>query len=135
MTAHSESNDSVRKLDRMLHAVLVAGLAVSATIIGIGLILSIVQQDTAMIYPDLSTVASDTDYARTEKGGYEAIWSELRRGTADGFLNLGMLILIVTPVLRVIGSLIDFLWIRDRRFAAITLLVLVILAAGVLSGI
>ena len=135
MTVRSESPDAVKSLDRMLHTVLMAGLAVSVVIIGIGLILSIVHKDATVIHPDISTVISETDATVEKNGGYRETWNELHRGTADGFLNLGILILIATPVLRVIGALIDFLRIRDRRFAAITLLVLVILAVGIFSDI
>ena len=135
MAVQSESPDVVKRLDRMLHTVLMAGLTVSVVIIGIGLILSIVHKDATAVHPDIFTVISETDSMVEENVGYREIWSELHRGTADGFLNLGILTLIATPVLRVVGSLIDFLRIHDRRFAVITLLVLVILAVGVLSGI
>jgi uncharacterized membrane protein len=50
------------------------------------------------------------------------------------FLSLGLMILMATPAIRVLGSVIVFLWERDWRYAAITLLVLSVMIASVLLG-
>jgi uncharacterized membrane protein len=58
----------------------------------------------------------------------------LDRLSSSSFLSLGILLLIATPILRVFGSLIEFVVRRDWQYAAVTLLVLIILAASVLVG-
>ncbi|MBP1602740.1 MAG: hypothetical protein H6Q06_2891, partial [Acidobacteria bacterium] len=42
--------------------------------------------------------------------------------------------LIATPILRVLGSFVIFLYERDWRYAGVTLIVLLVLAASLLLG-
>jgi uncharacterized membrane protein len=63
-------------------------------------------------------------------------------GIISGVLNLkgqaiiqfGILLLIATPVLRVIFSAVGFMIEKDRLYTAITLIVLLIILASMLSG-
>ncbi len=63
-------------------------------------------------------------------------------GIINGVLNLkgqaiiqfGILLLIATPVLRVIFSAVGFIIEKDRLYTAITLIVLLIILASMLSG-
>lgn len=50
------------------------------------------------------------------------------------FLALGLLLLIATPILRVMGTFFVFLYERDRRFAGATLVVLAILFVSIMFG-
>jgi uncharacterized membrane protein len=52
----------------------------------------------------------------------------------SGFFSLGLMALILTPVLQVLGSIIVFIWEGDRRYAAVTLLVLAVMIASVFIG-
>jgi uncharacterized membrane protein len=49
-------------------------------------------------------------------------------------MQLAVLILIATPIVRVLASLVTFAALRERFFVLVTLLVLVMLALG-LSGV
>lgn len=51
-----------------------------------------------------------------------------------GLLALGLLVLIATPILRVVGSVIGFLIERDYRYALITFIVLLIVLSSILLG-
>lgn len=51
-----------------------------------------------------------------------------------GLINLGVAILIATPVARVVASLVHFTRTGDRRFILITSYVLVIVILGILAG-
>jgi uncharacterized membrane protein len=57
-------------------------------------------------------------------------------GTSVGggilFMTLGIVVLMVTPLLRVVVSVVFFAWHRDYRYVAITLLVLVILTLSLM---
>lgn len=60
-----------------------------------------------------------------------------RRATrlhADGLLTVGLLALILTPFLRVAGSVVVFAWERDRRYTAVTLVVLAVMIASLFAG-
>ena len=51
-----------------------------------------------------------------------------------GLLALGLLVLIATPILRVLGSVIGFIVERDWRYALITSIVFLIVVASILLG-
>ena len=55
-------------------------------------------------------------------------------GEAAAFLTLGLLVLIVTPFLRVAGSLVAFALERDRRYVLISAAVLTLMCLSVLLG-
>ena len=50
------------------------------------------------------------------------------------YLSLGLLTLIATPFVRVIGSIVAFAVQRDRRYVLVTAVVLVVMCLGVLLG-
>jgi uncharacterized membrane protein len=55
-------------------------------------------------------------------------------GRARSIIQLGMSLLIATPVARVAFSLVGFLWERDRMYVLITAIVLAVLLYSLISG-
>ncbi len=106
------------RLDESLQTLLVIGLYLSVALVlfGLGLALVTHQNIPQSVYP------------------LREIFPALLAMNAGGFLSLGLLVLIATPIIRVITSLISFLIERDWRFAAITLVVLVTVMLSVLLG-
>jgi uncharacterized membrane protein len=107
-----------RELNVAVHRMLILGLILSTTVLCIGLVLSAVNP-----MPEPSRV---TDF--------RLVFNGLRRGSPASILSLGILLLIATPVLRVLGSLIEFIGKRDWRYALLTSLVLLILGISVYFG-
>jgi uncharacterized membrane protein len=105
-------------LNGVVHSLLMGGLALSTTFIILGLLLS------GIYHRELPSASS----------GLQRMFQDIKAGAPSGFLNLGILFLIATPILRVLGSLVAFISGRDWRFAAITSIVLLILAISVLVG-
>jgi uncharacterized membrane protein len=107
-----------RDLNAVVHRVLIIGLIVSTALMlaGVGLDL-FYQRDLPTAVPDIGEVVSRVLALRP-----------------SGFLALGLLVLIATPILRVIGSIGAFLYERDWRFAGVTMLVLMILSLSMLLG-
>ena len=65
----------------------------------------------------------------------ERLVPDILAGRPAGFLWLGILGICATPSLRVVGALIGF-WRRgERRMVAVALLILVVVAAGVVTGV
>jgi uncharacterized membrane protein len=68
----------------------------------------------------------------------DRILTEIIAGAAHGrarsIIQLGMLLLIVTPVARVAFSLLGFLWERDRTYVLVTGIVLAILLYSIING-
>ena len=52
----------------------------------------------------------------------------------DGLLTVGLLALILTPFLRVAGSIVVFAWERDWRYTLITLVVLAVMIGSLFLG-
>jgi uncharacterized membrane protein len=107
-----------RDLNAVVHGVLIVGLAISTALMlaGVGLDL-FYQRELPTAVPNIGDVVSRALALRP-----------------SGFLALGLLVLIATPILRVIGSLGAFVYERDWGFAGITALVFVILTISVLLG-
>lgn len=84
--------------------------------------------------PDYTRFSYDTAHpaAYTTLGG---ILGGLRAGTAVGWIQTGVLILILTPILRVALSLIDFVQDRDWLYALITAVVLAVIISNSLEGV
>ncbi len=113
-----DETESRDELDKVVRNMLLAGLAISTILIIAGLLLS------SIFHRPLPSVAS---------GGHQ-LFRKLKAGAPSGFLDLGILVLIATPILRVFGSLAEFIYRRDWLYAAITSTVLLILAISVLAG-
>jgi uncharacterized membrane protein len=63
-----------------------------------------------------------------------ALLSGLVRGDASAIVELGILLLIATPICRVIFAVVGFAIERDRLYVAISLIVLAVLLFGMLRG-
>ncbi|MCC6188068.1 MAG: DUF1634 domain-containing protein [Anaerolineales bacterium] len=107
-----------RDLDNVVHRLLVIGLGLSSLLMVIGLALDVIlhrQMPTAI--PDLREVIV-----------------RVVSGRPSGFLSLGLLALLATPIVRVIGSIAAFLYERDWRYALVSLVVLLIVLLSVILG-
>jgi uncharacterized membrane protein len=107
-----------RDLNQVVHSALVIGLIASTGLMIIGVILDLVKHRV----PPSMTIPVGESVERA---------MGLR---PSGFLELGLLVLILTPLLRVVGSVIVFLHERDWRYAGITALVLLIMLVSIISG-
>ncbi len=109
---------ATRDLNEAVHKVLIVGLTVSAGLMVLGLVLALA---TGTSLP--------TDVLRPG----EAVASFLRLQPA-GFFSLGLIALILTPLMRVVGSVGVFIWERDRRYTVLTLVVMVVMLIGLYIG-
>lgn len=62
------------------------------------------------------------------------IWNGLWEWTARSWMQLGVLALILTPIMRVVLSLFDFLQERDWLYATITAIVLAVILINSVGG-
>jgi uncharacterized membrane protein len=105
-------------VEKVVHWVLLVGLLVSVALMGVGIVLGLVRHEGL---PD-GVVAP------------EHLWAALRDAEAAAFLTLGLLALIVTPFLRVAGSLVAFARERDGRYVLVSAAVLTAMCLSVLLG-
>lgn len=99
----------VEDINRALYHVLRAGVLLSVSFILFGFVLE----------------AFGAGGLPTQSIPPRRLLGEVLRFTPAGYVNLGILVLIFTPVARVLVSLLSFAEERDRTFAVITFIVLV----------
>jgi uncharacterized protein len=105
-------------VEKVVHWVLLIGLLVSVTLMVLGIVLGLAQGDGL---PSGVTAPAD-------------LWNGLTQGDAGAYLTLGLLVLIVTPFLRVAGTLVAFARERDLRYVVISAAVLTAMCLSVLLG-
>ncbi len=98
-------------IDRVVQATLVAGVVTSTALLVAGLVLTALGHGGV---PDVTLSVS------------EAVRG-LAHGEPDAYYSLGLLVMILTPFVRVIGSVIAFAVERDWRYVAVTATVLAIM--------
>jgi len=73
-----------------------------------------------------------------EKAGFSTahqIWNGVSNLNPKGIIELGVVILIATPILRIFFSLIGFMLEKDKLYTAITFLVLCVMLFSVFGGL
>lgn len=105
-------------VEKVVHWVLLVGLLVSVALMLVGLVLGLAR-DAGLP----SGVVAPAD-----------LWEALLDGEAGAFVTLGLLALIVTPFVRVAGSLIAFALERDLRYVLVSAAVLTAMCLSVLLG-
>lgn len=107
-----------RDLDRIIHSLLVWGVWLSSAIMLFGLgVAAVTGQAIPSSVPPIQQVIPQALALQT-----------------GGILALGLLILIATPILRVVSSIFAFLYERDWRYALITFIVFLIVIASIYLG-
>ncbi len=125
-------------MNLVISRVLRAGVIASATVVGLGLALFLITGSTG--YTALGTpppgVAELTRFGVT--GAFPTSIGGALRGVIAlkpfAFIQLGLLLLIVTPVIRVAASVVAFAAEKDRAYVIITLFVLVVLLVSFALG-
>jgi len=106
------------------------GVLLSATVASIGGVIYLLGHGSEKI-PTYTVYVSEPGIFRSIKG----IFNGLRVLDSSSIMQLGVLLLIATPVARVLFSFFAFLIEKDRLYAVITIIVLGIITFSMLGGI
>jgi uncharacterized membrane protein len=106
------------RVERTIRAILLAGIAVSVALMAAGLALG-VMRDTMLPRAMVPFSALPAALARLDPAAY---------------VSLGLIVLVATPFVRVVGSLVAFAVERDRAYVLVTATVLAVMCLGVLLG-
>lgn len=107
------------QLEHWVHWTLLSGLAVSAVLLVAGL--------SAMIAQGEESASTQQDLRALISAGWHF------QGPA--LTTLGLLMLMITPILRVVVLLLGWTFTRDWHFAAVALVVFVLLVVSLLLGV
>ena len=116
-------------LTSVVSDVLKYGVLISAMLLVVGIALLVVEQPSGMPSSVQQLASSNYDKPTLSLG---QLLSGVGQGTAGFVLQLGLLVLLATPVVRVFASVIVFAAEKDRTYMAITLIVLGILLCSIL---
>jgi uncharacterized membrane protein len=105
-------------IDTVVHHTLVAGIAVGLALLVTGLVLTVAGRGGLAVASLKVPVALRAAF-------------HLR---APGFYSLGLFALILTPFVRVMGSIVAFAVARDWRFVAVTSVVLAVMLVSIAVG-
>ena len=79
---------------------------------------------------DVISAAAQTNY--TTLGG---LWQGILHGDAASCVQVGVIVLILTPIARVVLSLFDFIVEQDWLYVSITAIVLAVIISNSLGGV
>ena len=118
LEASRRSND--QRLESAIGHMLRAGVTIAAAVICTGGLLYLRHGGPA---PDYTHFHSAPREALSIRGTFSGV----ARGSSLSIIQLGILLLIATPVVRVLFALVGFLLERDRLYALVSAIVLAIL--------
>jgi hypothetical protein len=108
-----------RAINRLVHGVLLAGGGLAALLLIISVVASLVERRALPV----------------EGMGFLRVWRSLKAGHPGGLAVLGLLVLVATPPLRVLGSVVAFIVEKDFRYALVTLLVFGLMVLSFFLGV
>jgi uncharacterized membrane protein len=112
------------RIERLLARLLQGGVLLSTLLVLAGGIVFLLHHGRAV--PSYSHFAGEP----AELSSVAGIIRFAFRGDGRGLIQLGLLVLVATPVLRVAGSLLAFVALRDRTYVVLTSVVLLLLASS-----
>ncbi|MDI3260823.1 MAG: DUF1634 domain-containing protein [Sinobacteraceae bacterium] len=115
------------RLERRLGVLLRAGVLAAAFVVLIGAALLLWHHGTDRV--SFARFAGEPSVLRHPL----AIAADARRGSGRGLIQLGLLLLIATPVARVAFAALAFWRVRDRWYLGVTLWVLAVLGFSLLG--
>jgi uncharacterized membrane protein len=112
---------SDERLEDLLGTVLRWGVVSAAAVVGVGAVVFLGRHGSE--HPQYHLFRGEPSDLTTVAG----IFGDALAGRGRGLIQLGLLLLVATPVTRVVLSVAVFALQRDRRYVLITLIVLVVL--------
>ncbi len=107
-----------QKMDAIMGILLRTGVILAASIVLVGGVLFLMRHKTPVT--DYHVFSGEPSDLRTISG----IFADVRALHARGLIQLGLLVLIATPVARVIFSLFAFMYQKDWKYVVFTAIVL-----------
>ena len=134
---HSGQTPSGLPTEEIIGWILRVGVAASAVCVLLGVVVLFITGDTGY-GGTISSLSHLTRYTSGAQGRFPTAPGDVISGLAQfkpyAIIALGLLLLILTPVIRVAASIVIFLLERDYAYVVITAFVLLILIVSFLLG-
>lgn len=122
------TRDAERALERVIGRVLQGGVLLAAAVVLAGAVLLLVQHGATRA--DFSVFQSQPEFLRSFGG----IAAGALRGDSRAIVQLGLVLLVATPVARVALTLLAFALQRDRIYVVVTSVVLALLVYSLFAS-
>lgn len=119
-------------IEDVISRVLRIGVAVSVALLAAGLLLGLVRGPLGHAEPGALDGLLDPDVGQPHTPA--DVWSSLRQGEAAGLVVVGLGVLVLTPLVRVVASLVTYARAGDRTYLAFTVVVLALLGLSAAIG-
>ena len=123
---NGESTRTDRRIDELMGLLLRSGVILAACIVLVGGVIYLVRHPRPS---DYRVFQGEPENLRTISG----IFTEAMVFHGPGLIQLGLLVLIATPISRVTFSVLAFLYQRDWKYVVFTLIVLGLLLYSLLG--
>lgn len=123
----AEMEDKVRKVELAISLVLRVGVVVSVVVVAAGLGLMFSHHSAYLSITGHFSYQQLTSKHTTFPHSFSALGHSIATGDGRGIVVLGVLILILTPILRVAVGVLSFVYEKDPPMAIVTLYVLIVL--------
>jgi len=117
-----------QRVDEIIGTLLRIGVIVAAALVLSGGVLYLVRHGST--FPDYRAFHGEPAYLR----GVSGILSAARTLDGPGLIQLGLLVLLATPLVRVAFSVLAFALQRDRTYVVVTSIVLAVLFYSLAAG-
>ncbi|HTS48741.1 MAG TPA: DUF1634 domain-containing protein [Bryobacteraceae bacterium] len=115
------------RLEKVVSMLLISGVSLAAVVVLLGGVCFLWQHGND--HPDYHVFHGVEQQYRSIRGVLEAA----RPSDCRGVIQLGLILLICTPIARVAFSMLGFLLERDRTYVVLTVIVLAILVYGLVG--
>ncbi|MHB1131067.1 MAG: DUF1634 domain-containing protein [Chloroflexota bacterium] len=126
--------DRARPIELVISRTLRAGILVASALVALGLVLLLFGAYAGGAHPTLASVLASAEGGQPVLRSPAEVITALGRFEPNALVDLGLLVLIVTPVASLLLSWLQFWLERDYAFVVITSSVLVITAGSLLWG-
>lgn len=114
------SKEKLDKIEKSIGIVMRIGVCIAALVMIIGVVASVINPNAPYFENKIT---------------FYWLFSELAQFNPFAIMSLGILLLILTPVLRVFASIVLFVYEKDKLYATITSIVLIVLLISFAVGI
>jgi uncharacterized membrane protein len=137
MRKHAPTAEQDQRLEVAIAMLLRIGVVIAALLVAVGGVMALRHpESTVPNYRIFHSPAEATTVGTASTAIYSigAIFQHLRDGSGASIIALGLLVLIATPIARVVFAIIGFARERDTLYTVISFIVLAILTFSLLHG-
>jgi uncharacterized membrane protein len=137
MHKHAPTAEQDERLEAAIAVLLRVGVIAAAVLVAIGGVLVLRHPEAPVPNYRVFHAAGEPSWAispHTSIHSIVAVLRHLRHGSGTGIIALGLLVLIATPIARVVFAVIGFARERDKLYTIISLIVLAVLVFSLVRG-